>query len=338
MILPSRVNVAPADMERPEDKCRAFKMLRNFIMADFDQVNNTFQVLRLTHFRFRQGAPFNISHDEDTLCAIDNLRRDTGSISGACGRMGKRLIALCSEDKELQLKKALESPGHPLLGSDAGEVAQTGKLGIPVVDSLDERVDVLIDFTAPAGTRARIAQCRALKTAMVIGTTGLTDDDMRIIREASKEIAIVQAPNMSVGINVLLDVVGGVARDLGEDYDIEIIEAHHNRKKDAPSGTARRLADEILQARGRSKKYRLVYGREGNVGKRPKGEIGIHSVRAGDIIGDHTVVFAGGNERIEIIHKAHSRDVFARGALRACKFIVGKSPKLYSMQDALKEI
>ena len=262
-------------------------------------------------------------------------------ITGCCGRMGRSLVSLASESEQFLIVGAAERKNHPDISKDLGSVCGIGKLNVAITDDIAdviEKSDVIVDFTTPISTINNIKQAKAAHKPIVIGTTGLTDEETEIIKAASSSIPILLSPNMSIGVNILLNTVGDVARDLGEDYDIEIIEAHHNQKKDAPSGTAKRLADEILQAKGKGKNYKLVYGREGSVGKRPKGEIAIHAVRAGDIIGDHTVIFSGENERIEITHRAHSRDVFARGALRACKFIVGKSPKLYNMKDVLEVI
>ena len=259
-------------------------------------------------------------------------------ITGCCGRMGKRLVCLASESENFSVVGATERKTHPDIGKDAGSVCGIGKLDISITDDISniiEKGDVIVDFTTPLSTINNVNQAKAAHKPIVIGTTGLTDEEMRIVKTASSSIPILLSPNMSIGVNMVFNIVGSVARDLGGDYDIEIIEAHHNQKKDAPSGTAKHLADEILQAKGKSRKYRLVYGREGSIGKRPKDEIGIHAVRAGDIIGDHTVIFAGQNERIEITHRAHSRDAFAMGALRACRYIVDKSPKLYNMQDVL---
>lgn len=262
-------------------------------------------------------------------------------VVGCCGRMGKRIISIASESEDFSIVGAVEKKAHPDIGKDIGIACGIGNLNIAITDDISsaiEKADVIIDFTMPISTINTVRHAKTAHKPLVIGTTGLTDEEMEIIKAASSSIPILVSPNMSIGVNVLLNIIGDVASDLGEDYDIEIVEAHHNQKKDAPSGTAKRLADEILQAKGKGKKYHLIYGREGDTGKRTKGEIGIHAVRAGDIVGDHTVIFAGENERIEITHKAHSRDVFARGALRACRFIVGKSPKLYNMQDVLRGI
>ncbi|MBN1404950.1 MAG: 4-hydroxy-tetrahydrodipicolinate reductase [Candidatus Omnitrophica bacterium] len=262
-------------------------------------------------------------------------------VSGCCGRMGKRIVSLAVESGEFSIVGAVEKKDHPDIGQDIGLVCGIGELGVPIISDIQkviEKSDVITDFTSSLSTINNVKQAKAAHKPIVIGTTGLTDEEMIIIKSASSSIPILVSPNMSVGVNVLFNIVGSVASHLGDDYDIEIIETHHNQKKDAPSGTAKRLADEIMQAKGRGKKYKIIFGREGNIGKRPKGEIAIHAVRAGDVIGDHTVIFAGENERIEITHKAHSRDGLAKGALRSCKFIIGKSPKLYTMQDVIKEI
>ncbi len=246
-------------------------------------------------------------------------------VTGCCGKMSRRIINLASQSDSFSIVGATERRSHPDMGKDAGEVCGVGKLDIEITDSLEDIIDacdVVVDFTSALSTINNIKQAKLAHKAIVIGTTGLTDEEMAIIKSASTSIPILFSPNMSIGVNVLFDVVGSIVQKLGENYDIEIVEAHHNQKKDSPSGTAKRLADEISQAKGKGKKERVP----------------IHSVRAGDIVGDHTVIFAGENERIEITHRAHSRDVFARGALRAAKFIAGKSPKLYSMQDVLEEI
>ncbi len=246
-------------------------------------------------------------------------------VTGCCGKMGRRIISLASQSSDFRIVGATERRSHPDIGKDVGEACGVGNLDIEITDSLEDIVDacdVVVDFTSALSTINNIKHAKLAHKAIVIGTTGLTDEEMAIIKSASASIPILFSPNMSIGVNALFNVVGSVVQKLGGNYDIEIVEAHHNQKKDSPSGTAKRLADEISQAKGKGKKERVP----------------IHSVRAGDIVGDHTVIFAGENERIEITHRAHSRDVFARGALRACKFIAGKSPKLYSMQDFLEEI
>ena len=259
-------------------------------------------------------------------------------VSGACGRMGMRLLYLAAEDKDLAIGGALELEGHPSIGKDAGEILGLGKNLIPITDNLKKvigDIDVLIEFTTPDGTMRHLNIVEEAKKAIVIGTTGLNQDELRAVEKASRSIPIVMAPNMSIGVNLLFRLVGEVAKGLGKGYDVEIVEAHHRFKKDAPSGTAKKLAEEIANALDRDLDKVGVYGRKGMTGQRSDEEIGIHAVRAGDIVGEHTVTFCGNGERIEIVHRAHSRDAFARGALRAAKFVFGKPPRLYSMEDVL---
>jgi len=257
------------------------------------------------------------------------------AVNGALGRMGKRIIALASNDPELEIKSAIERADHPGISIDAGREARIGPINVPVKSGLTEKVDVLIDFSAPAATRLRIKECLDFKTAMVIGTTGLSDDDVQQIKKASQSIAIVQAPNMSAGVNLIFSVVGSIAKALGPDYDIEIIEAHHRHKKDAPSGTALKIAEVIADAIGAELSKAAVFGRQGAVGERKKGEIGILAKRSGDIVGTHTISFGTIGEEIELTHRATSRDTFALGALRAAKFAASREAGLYSMQDVL---
>ncbi|OGS44168.1 MAG: 4-hydroxy-tetrahydrodipicolinate reductase [Elusimicrobia bacterium RIFOXYD2_FULL_34_15] len=246
------------------------------------------------------------------------------TVPGAAGRMGKTIIEKILADPDLLLTGAVEFKGHMSVGDPVGKIEITDDLTSAAKES-----DVVIDFTSPETTLYHLEVMQKIKKAFVIGTTGIPEVGIEKIKVVSKEIPIVFAPNMSIGVNLLFKLVGDIANVLSN-YDIEIIEAHHNQKKDAPSGTALKIA-EIL-----SKKLKLsqIYGRSGNVGARKK-EIGIHSVRAGDIIGDHTVIFAGPGERIEITHRAHSRETFAAGAIKAAKWIVDKKPGLYTMQDVL---
>jgi 4-hydroxy-tetrahydrodipicolinate reductase len=262
------------------------------------------------------------------------------AITGATGRMGKRLISLASERREaFQVVAALDAPHCNVLGQDAGALAGWGTLNVPVTASLDNsggaKPDVLIDFSAPAATRALIPQCVDRKIAMVIGTTGLGAAEQKMIDDAAASIAILQATNTSLGVNVLLAVAAQVARQLGEAYDIEIVEAHHNQKKDAPSGTALSLAESICQATGRDIHTSLVHGREGLDAQRTKGTIGMHSIRMGDVVGEHTIYYATPGERIELKHVATTRDTFARGALRAAAFLAKQKPGRYTMSDVL---
>jgi 4-hydroxy-tetrahydrodipicolinate reductase len=257
------------------------------------------------------------------------------AINGAAGRMGRRLVDLVSHEKGMKVVAALEQAGHPDLGRDAGELGGCGKLGVSLASDWAAPADVLIDFSLPAAAAARAAEAAGKGVALVIGTTGLTADQKAAIAVAAKKVPVLHSPNMSVGVNLLFRLAAEVAASLGEEYDIEIIEAHHRFKKDAPSGTALRIAEEIAAATGRNVAKDAVYGRHGASAERKPGEIGIHAVRAGDIIGDHTVIFSGLGERIEIVHRAESRDTFARGALRAAKFLVGKRPGMYAMSDVL---
>jgi 4-hydroxy-tetrahydrodipicolinate reductase len=265
------------------------------------------------------------------------------AIAGAAGRMGRRLIALASEEPHFfTIAAATDAPNSPFLGKDAGVLAGAAPLGIAVTATLAGSPDVLIDFSAAPATRLLIDQCVQRKIAMIIGTTGLTAADQETINQAAHAIPILQATNTSLGVNVLLAITAQVARQLGDDYDIEIVEAHHNQKKDAPSGTALSLAESICKSTGRSMDSDLVYGRGGKVGgardqdeTRKKGTIGMHAVRMGDVVGEHAIYYATPGERIEIRHVATSRDTFARGALRAAAFLARQKPGRYTMNDVL---
>ena len=261
-------------------------------------------------------------------------------ITGCCGRMGQRIAVLASNDPEIEIVGATEAKGHNKIGSNLSKVTGVDALDIVISDDLTQAAkcaDVIIDFTGPSATLSNLSAARNVKVAIVVGTTGLTTEEMKILESTSKSIPVLFSSNMSIGVNMLFKIAPEIAVLLGENYDVEIIEAHHNKKKDAPSGTAKTLAENIAQAKEKPLKDIANYGREGNVGARPKNEIGIHAVRAGDIVGDHTVVYAGENERIEITHRAHSRDIFAKGALRAAKYLADKSPGLYNMQNVIEE-
>jgi 4-hydroxy-tetrahydrodipicolinate reductase len=259
-------------------------------------------------------------------------------IMGAGGKMGLRLVALAAETPGLEVAAAVERSGHPHLGRDVGESAGVGRLGVVVSDDVARALtdgEIVIDFSAPTSTLALIPRAVERQRPLVIGTTGLPAEGLPAIREASAKVPIVFAPNMSLGMNVMFKIVADVARALGPGYDLEIVEAHHRLKKDAPSGTALRLGHILAEAT----KHRLeevgVYARQGDIGPRTPSEIGIQTVRAGDIVGDHTVLFGGLGERLEITHRASSRDTFARGALRAAQWLPGKPAGLYDMQDVL---
>ncbi len=260
------------------------------------------------------------------------------SVAGGTGRMGTRIASLAVEAEDLHLHSLLERSGHSAVGTDAGTALGLGPLGVSVTDDLNtalEGADVLIDFTAPEATLRQAAEAAKRGVALVIGTTGLTDEALAAVRGAAENTAVVFAPNMSVGVNLLFKVLGDVARVLGDDYDVEIIEAHHRMKKDAPSGTALKMAQVVAEALERNLDEVGVYERKGIIGARSPREIGVQTVRAGDIVGEHTVLFGGLGERIEITHKASSRDTFARGALRAARWVSGKAPGLYTMQQVL---
>jgi len=260
------------------------------------------------------------------------------AITGAAGRMGRSLIEACQQTGGLEVTVALEHPESSLLGSDAGDLAGIGKLDIQVSSDLaavTDAFDVLIDFTRPEPTLANLEICRQAGRRMVIGTTGFSDEQKEQIAAAAQDIAIVFAPNMSVGVNLCLKLLDTAARVLGDDVDIEIIEAHHRHKVDAPSGTALRMGEVVADALGRDLKTCAVYGREGHTGERDRKTIGFETIRAGDIVGDHTVMFAGTGERIEITHKASSRMTFANGAVRAAAWLMGQESGLFDMQDVL---
>jgi 4-hydroxy-tetrahydrodipicolinate reductase len=259
------------------------------------------------------------------------------AVAGASGRMGRMLIEAVLGSGDLELAGALDQAGSPAVGSDAA--AFLGRpCGVPVVDDLAAGLasaDVLIDFTRPEGTLAHLAACRARGVRAVIGTTGFSDAQKQQIAEISQDTAIVMAPNMSVGVNVVLRLLEMAARSLAQGYDIEIIEAHHRHKVDAPSGTALAMGEAVAGALGRSLKDCAVYGREGVTGERDPSTIGFATVRGGDIVGDHTVLFAGIGERIEITHKSSSRATYAQGSLRAARFLRGHAKGLFGMPDVL---
>ncbi|MBU1262503.1 4-hydroxy-tetrahydrodipicolinate reductase [bacterium] len=252
-------------------------------------------------------------------------------ITGATGKMGLALSGRVQEDKSIQIGGAVERKGHPSVGS-------TFFHGIKIVDDLSlvlNKGDVVIDFTTPEATMEYIDICQKAKKPMVIGTTGLSSDQMAHLKQCAKFIPILYSANMSFGMNLLFKMIGEITKDLSG-YDVEIIEAHHSHKVDAPSGTAKKLAEIIAEARALELEDVAVHGRKGKTGARRKEEIGIMSVRAGDIVGDHTIIFAQNSERIEIIHRVHRREAFAAGALKAAKFLVGKDPGLYSMMDIFR--
>lgn len=260
------------------------------------------------------------------------------AVAGIGGRMGGLIARLAVEDAEIELTGATELSGHRLVGESLASILNIKELQGVVSDNPEDalkQADVYVDFTSPSATIKALEVCYQLKKSAVVGTTGLNEEQEGKIREFAQNIAIVFSPNMSLGVNLLATLVEKTASVLGADYDIEVVEAHHRMKADAPSGTAILLAKSAAKGRGWELEKCAVYGREGRPGARPAEQIGIMAVRGGDIVGEHTVFFAGNGERIELIHRAHSRDTFARGALRAVKWVAHKSPGLYSMMDVL---
>ena len=256
------------------------------------------------------------------------------AISGAGGRMGRRVAAMAVASREFQIVAAVEAAGHETIGKDVGELAGQTRIGVKVAAELTGRPDVLIDFSAPAGALACLAASRRERLALVLGTTGLTDIQQAEVADAARDIPILQSANMSVGVNVLLKLAAQAAVALGPDYDVEITETLHRFKKDAPSGTAIALARSICAALGKDYGASAVFGR-GGMGSRKPGEIGLHALRMGDTVGEHTVQFGNLGETITFGHSAHTRDTFAAGALRAAAWIAGKPAGLYTMADVL---
>ncbi len=258
----------------------------------------------------------------------------TLAVTGAAGRMGTRLVALAHQSTDCHLAAAIERHDHPLLGKDAGEIAGVGPIGVPLAADLHAAPDVLIDFSSPVAMRHWLKTCRDRHIAMLIGTTGLQSTDHAAIDQAAADIPVLQAPNMSLGVAVLNKIAAEVAKTLGDDYDIEIVEAHHRFKKDAPSGTAMGLADSILKATGKSRND-LLFDRHGDDVPRQRGQIGMHALRIGDEVGRHTAYFAALGERLELTHVATSRDTFVRGALRAAAWLASQRPGRYTISNVL---
>lgn len=258
------------------------------------------------------------------------------AIAGSSGRMGRSLLSAIFESSDMALHAALEREGSEWVGKDAGELVGA-RCGVAISADIEAiaGADVLIDFTRPEATLAHLEFCRKAKVDMVIGTTGLSVEEKAVLANAGDDISIVFAPNMSVGVNLAFKLLEIAASVLGDDYDVEIIEAHHRHKVDAPSGTALKMGEVVAEALGRNLSECAVYGREGVTGERSSKTIGFATVRAGDIVGDHTVLFAGTGERIEITHKASSRATFSTGALRAARFVHGRETGLYDMRDVL---
>jgi len=259
------------------------------------------------------------------------------AVAGAGGRMGRALLEAATATPGIALGAALDVAGSPWIGRDAGDLVAAAKgtaIGADLARALGAS-DVLVDFTRPEGTLAHLAACRSAKKALVIGTTGFAPAALEEIRAASRDIAIVMAPNMSIGVNVMAKLVELASRTLGPDYDAEVFEIHHNKKVDAPSGTALMLGTVAAKARGGSIDKDAVHARHGNTGERRSGSVGFSVARGGDVVGDHTVYFAGTGERIEITHRSSSRATYAQGAMRAAKFAAGHGPGLYGMNDVL---
>ena len=256
-------------------------------------------------------------------------------INGVCGRMGQRLVQLAHEDKELNITAALEVAGHPNLGRDLGEVVGLGRLALPIRADLplNTHLDVVIDFSMPKGTMTILPVCVQRRVPLIVATTGHSPAEREQIEAAAHETALLMAPNMSLSVNVLMKLVRQTAESLREKgFDVEIVERHHRFKNDSPSGTALHFARIVQEAMGQTQ---LRHGREGLVGVRPSNEIGVHAIRVGDNVGEHTIIFSTLGETLELTHRAHSRDCYVRGALQAAKFLAGRPPGRYTMNDVL---
>ncbi|PWK13554.1 dihydrodipicolinate reductase [Psychrobacter immobilis] len=267
-----------------------------------------------------------------------NKRAIKVGVIGAGGRMGRMLIEAVQDNSKTILNAAIERQGSSLVGADAGEVAAIGRLEVQIVDDLKvviNDIDVLIDFSLPDATEQNMQICAANNVAMVIGTTGFNEQQEQVLAKASEKIAIVYAGNYSTGVNLSLKLLNMAAKAFGEDADVEVIEAHHKHKIDAPSGTAYMMAEAVAEARGQNLKDVAVYGREGQTGERKAGTIGIHAIRGGEIIGDHTVMFIADGEVVEITHRARARMTFAAGAVRAATWVIKQEVGQYNMQDVL---
>ncbi len=257
------------------------------------------------------------------------------AVSGAAGRMGRRVVSLVIAEPDLEIACACEGAGHPDLGRDAGGLAGAGEVGIKLTDGIGGDPGVIIDFSTPEGAARAARKAVEIGVPLVTGTTALGAKEKAEIESAAGRVAVLAAPNFSLGVNLLFKLAGEVAQALGPGYDVEIIEAHHNRKADAPSGTALRLGEAVASALGRDPKKDFTHGRDGRPGARKPTEIGFHAVRAGDIVGEHTVIFAGPGERVELVHRAHTRDTFVHGALRAARFLIGRPAGRYTMAQVL---
>ena len=261
-------------------------------------------------------------------------------VNGACGRMGRLITKGVTQQDDMQLVGAIEFAQHPDIGNDVGVVAGINELGVNITSKLSdviEKGDVIIEFSKPDASLAHLRQVVEADKALVLATTGFSSDELAEIHELASKVRCVMAPNMSLGVNVMIKALELIAKSLGDDYDIEVIEAHHNHKADSPSGTALRLAETVAKAVGRDLDEVGVYGRHGIIGPRPKNQIGIHAIRGGDIAGDHTVMFATEGERLSVVHRAHSPEAFAKGAIRAARWVVNASKGLHDVSEVLFE-
>ncbi len=260
-------------------------------------------------------------------------------VTGVTGRMGSLLVRLLRDSNAFTVVGGTEKPGSGSVGLDVGLAAKLGPLEVATVDALDKALDgadVVIDFTNPEASASHARACAQKKVALVVGSTGFTAETRQALADAAKVVPIVMAPNMSVGVNLVIELAALLAKRLGNDFDVEVLETHHRMKKDAPSGTAVRLAEELAKALGRTGDD-IRMSRVGQVGERPRREIGVQALRGGDVVGEHTVFFFGDGERVELTHRASSREQFGRGALRAAKWVVGRAPGLYDMSHVLKD-
>ena len=257
------------------------------------------------------------------------------AVNGAAGKMGRRLVALVIREPDVELVSASEREDHPELGRDVGEFAGAGPVRVHLTGEIGGEPEVIIDFSSPEGAAKSAKAAADIGVPVVIGTTGLGAHERAEVESAAGRVPVLVAPNFSVGVNLMFEITRKIAEVLGPGYDVEIIEAHHNQKADAPSGTALRLAKCVADALKRDPKKDYVHGREGRVGPRTPTEIGLHAVRAGDMVGEHTVLFGGRGERIELVHRAHTRDTFVAGAIRAAQWLIGKAPGKYSMEQVL---
>jgi 4-hydroxy-tetrahydrodipicolinate reductase len=259
-------------------------------------------------------------------------------VCGACGKMGSTVVKMISQQSDMKVIAGIESNNHECLGDDLGAVLGLGDIHIPLSFDLADEIssaDCVVDFTSPESTLRHLRISAKAEKPTIIGTTGFSEEQVGEIEKLADSVPCILSPNMSIGVNLLFRMAQETAKVLGEDYDIEIIEAHHRQKKDAPSGTARRLGELIAISINKNLKEVGIYGRQGNLGERSEEEIGIHSIRGGDIVGDHTVMFSGLGERVELTHKAHSRETFAVGTIRSIRYIQNANPGLYDMRDVL---